>query len=154
MADVIAIWRVLNLLLFLFSGRCYNHLGWCYCLLWFFVLADVIANVFVAYHITTYVTKADVIACFNAFVIGWCYANVCGRCYVHVLQHKKIWLYYCHYVVDVITTRADDFASLFCYWLMLMPMCGRWHSHFFLCDVVADVIAKWQMEWPLQGGWY
>ena len=33
-------------------------------------------------------------------------------------------------VADVITTRADVIASLFCYWLMLMPMCGRWYSHF------------------------
>ena len=35
-----------------------------------FVLADVIANVFVVGLITTYVTKADVIACCDAFVIG------------------------------------------------------------------------------------
>ena len=24
----------------------------------------------------------------------------------------------------------------------------------FYCNVVADVIAKWQMLWPLQGGWW
>ena len=32
-------------------------------------------------------------------------------------------------VADVITTGADVIASyvyLFCYWLMLLPMCGRW----------------------------
>ena len=36
-------------------------------------------------------------------------------------------------VADVITTGADVIASyvyLFCYWLMLLPMCGRWYSHF------------------------
>ena len=34
---------------------------------------------------------------------------------------------------------------------MLLP-CGRWNSHtFILCVVMADVIAHWQMDWPLQG---
>ena len=34
---------------------------------------------------------------------------------------------------------------------MLLP-CGRWNSHTFIfCVVMADVIAQWQMEWPLQG---
>ena len=57
------------------------------------------------------------------------------------------------------------------YWLMLLPSgrwnghilllfvvgqmlspCGRWNSHtFILCVVMAEVIAQWQMEWPLQG---
>ena len=36
----------------------------------FFVLADVIASVFVVGLIATYVTKADVIACCDAYVIG------------------------------------------------------------------------------------
>ena len=172
MADVIAIWRVLNLLLFLFSGRCCNHLGWCYCLLYFFVLADVIANVFVVDLITTYITVADVIACCDVFIIGWFYAKVyvedvmstycnmrrygwcycqyvCGRCYNH-----RGWCYCL-------------LCLLFCYWLMLLPMCGRWYSHFCVmwwlmllpsgrwnghCRVggikLADVIANWQMLLP------
>ena len=33
-------------------------------------------------------------------------------------------------------------------WQMLLPS-GRWNSHFNYS--LADVIAKWQMEWPLQG---
>ena len=36
------------------------------------------------------------------------------------------------------------------YWLMLLP-CGRWYHHLLLyCfKVLADVIAMWQMEKPL-----
>ena len=50
---------------------------------------------------------------------------------------------------------ADGIATccLFVYMFygqMLLP-CGRWNSHF-LYIVMADVIAQWQMEWPLQGG--
>ena len=75
-------------------------------------------------------------------------------------------------VADVITTGADVIASdvfffYFCYWLMLLPMCGRWYSHFCVmwvlmllpsgrwnghCRVggikLADVIANWQMLLP------
>ena len=73
-------------------------------------------------------------------------------------------------VADVITTGTDVIASyvyLFCYWLMLLPMCGRWYSHFCVmwwlmllpsgrwnghCRVggikLADVIANWQMLLP------
>ena len=37
------------------------------------------------------------------------------------------------------------------YWLVLLPS-GRWNSHiFFVIYCKADVIAQWQMEWPLQG---
>ena len=135
MADVIAIWRVLNLLsfIFVFGGRCYNHLGWCYCLLWFFVLADVIANVFVVDLITTYNNKADVFACCNLFIIGWCYANVyvadvmsicCNMrrcCMADVIANMS--------VADVITTGADVIAS-YIYFILL------------LADVIANV---WQM---------
>ena len=36
-------------------------------------------------------------------------------------------------------------------WLMLLPS-GRWNGHtFILCVVMANVVARWQMEWPLQG---
>ena len=35
-------------------------------------------------------------------------------------------------------------------WLILLP-CGRWNSHYLFLFVMADVIALWQMEWPLQG---
>ena len=93
------------------------------------ILADVIASVSVVGLITTYVTKADVIACFDDLFLfvedvistfgnirryGRCYClYVCGRCY----NHKGCC--YCPFV---------------CHWLMLMPMCGRCYSHF-LCNV-------------------
>ena len=77
---------------------------------------------------------------------------------------------YCHFTVaDVYTTTV--YLQLLC-WLMLLPS-GRWNGHilsvvccwgrcychvagwnshtFILCVVMADVIAQWQVEWPLQG---
>ena len=53
-------------------------------------------------------------------------------------------------VVDVNTTKADVIAYcvVLFYWLMLLPISGRCYGHF-LCNVVADVIAQWQMLWPL-----
>ena len=126
-------------------GRSYNHIyhwGWCYCLLWcFLLLADVMPMSMwkmLCPHIATWEDMADVIANMS--------------------------------VADVITTGADVIASyvyLFCYWLMLLPMCGRWYSHF--CVMwwlmllpsgrwnghyrvggikLADVIANWQMLLP------
>ena len=91
-------------------------------------LADVIANVFVVDVMTTYNIEADVIACYISLLLADVIANICGRCYVHIIQHEKMlfWLMLlpCISVVDVITT-------------------------FFWYNVVADVIAKWQMESPL-----
>ena len=53
-------------------------------------------------------------------------------------------------VEDVITTKADVIACyiILFYWLMLSPISGRCYGNF-LCNVVADVIAQWQMVWPL-----
>ena len=51
-------------------------------------------------------------------------------------------------VADVIATGAGVIASCdvwFFYWLMLFPNGGRCHGHLY-CNVVADVIAQWQME--------
>ena len=54
----------------------------CYiCLL----LADVIANVFVADVITTYNTEADVIVCCVTLLLADVIANLCGGYYVHIL---------------------------------------------------------------------
>ena len=45
----------------------------------FFVLADVIANVFVVDLITTYNNEAGVSACCNLFIVGWCYCQCIGN---------------------------------------------------------------------------
>ena len=59
----------------------------------------------------------------------------------------------CVSVVDVITTEADVIACyiyFILFWLMLLPMfVADVITTFVLHNVVADVIAKWQMEWPL-----
>ena len=52
----------------------------------------------------------------------------------------------CISVVDVITTEVDVIA---CYILLadvIANICGRCYSHFLWYNVVADVIARWQME--------
>ena len=53
-------------------------------------------------------------------------------------------------VVDVNITKADVIAYyiILFYWLMLLPISGRCYGPF-SCNVVADVIAQWQMLWPL-----
>ena len=119
-------------------------------------LADVIANVFVVDVMTTYNIEADVIACYISLLLADVIANICGRCYVHIIQHEKMlfWLMLlpCISVVDVITTEADVIACYisFYYWLMLLPIyVADVIATFFWYNVVADVIAKWQMEWPL-----
>ena len=122
-------------------GRCCYHLFWLYCI-WLMLLPYVYGR--------CYANRADVIAhlgsiCSMAGVI----AINCGRCCCHLF-----WLYwmcwcYCHMcVADVIATR-----------LMLLPMIfvffgwcychksGRCYNH--CLNVLADGIAKWQMEWPL-----
>ena len=69
-----------------------------------------------------------------------------GRCYPLSLCVADVIANFA--VVDVIPLTV--YCNTLC-WLVLLP-CGRWNSHtFLLCVVVADVIAQWQMEWPLQG---
>ena len=63
-------------------------------------------------------------------VIGRCYCHIySGRCYTtfHYIATHCIGQCYCQV--------ADGIAT-YCYY----------------CFVMADVIAQWQMEWPLQGG--
>ena len=43
-------------------GRCYNHWGWCYCLLYLYLLAGVIANIVADDMATEYNVLADGIA--------------------------------------------------------------------------------------------
>ena len=51
-------------------------------------------------------------------------------------------------VVDVIALTV--FCNTLC-WLVLLQS-GRWNSHIlFVICYKADVIALWQVEWPLQG---
>ena len=120
------------------------------------LLADVITNVFVVDVMTTYNIEADVIACYISLLLADVIANICGRCYVHIIQHEKMlfWLMLllCISVVDVMTTEADVFACYisFYYWLMLLPIyVVDVIATFLWYNVVTDVIAKWQMEWPL-----
>ena len=109
-------------------------------------MADVIA-----------IIVADVVTTFYLYIVyGWCYCHTC--------------------VADVIATEADVIAYHICIsWLMFLPR--RWQILlplrlmllptiyiFYLADVIAkivadviatmlnvlaDGIAKWQMEWPL-----
>ena len=132
-------------------------IGWCYC------------HVFVVDLITTYNNKADVIACCNLFIIGWCYANVyvadVMSTYCNIRRYCMADVIVNMSVADFITTGADVIAPLF--WLMLLPMCGRWYSHFGVMwwlmllpsgrwnghcrvggNMLADVIANWQMLLP------
>ena len=51
----------------------------------YLLLADVIANVFVADVIATYNTKADVIAYCVTLLLADVVANLCGGYYVHIL---------------------------------------------------------------------
>ena len=97
---------------------------------------------------------------------------VCGRCYVCILQHKKI-LYgwcYCQYVCGrCYNHRGWCYCPFF--WLMLLPMCGRWYSHFGVMwwlmllpsgrwnghcrlggNMLADVIAKGHYCFDLSSG--
>ena len=63
-------------------------------------------------------------------------ANIASMLLWLMVIAKMSYLYYNH-------------QCWYLYWQMLLPS-GRWNSH--LVIVLADVIAKWQMEWPLQGG--
>ena len=54
----------------------------------------------------------------------------------------------------MLLTVAGGIATyyLLCVIRQILLPCGRWNSHtFLLCVVMADVIAQWQMEWPLHG---
>ena len=130
---------------------------------------------FVGFGMTTYNTEAGVIACYISLLLAVVIATICGRCYVHIIQHEKMlfWLMLlpCISVVDVITTEADVIACYisFYFWLMLLPIyvadviatsfgimwwqmllpSGRWNSHYRVggCWVV-DVITTGQMLLP------
>ena len=84
-------------------------------------MADVIAK-----HICD-LYKADVIAFVaDVIAINFAISIVFGRCYCQ----------------DVLVLCNHQLFSFF-NWLMLLP-CGRWKAIVF--DMLADVIAKWQME--------
>ena len=107
----------------------------------FSLLADVIANVSVADVMTTYNIKADVIACYISLLLADVIANISVvdvMTTYYSMRRCLFWLMLLPYisVEDVITTKADVIACYVYYWLMLLPM----------YNVVADVIAKWQME--------
>ena len=59
-------------------------------------------------------------------------------------------------MADVQTTEADVITSIVHVRLMLLPViavCGGCYTTLFVVAVeLADVIAKWLMELPLQGG--
>ena len=134
MADVIAMY---------ICGRC------CYISL---LLADVIANIFVADVITTCNTKADVIACYISLLL----ADVIANTFVadvmttyYSIRRSLFWLMLlpCISVVDVITTEADVIACYILFYLLadvIANICGRCYSHFFLM--------WWQMLLP-SGRW-
>ena len=61
-------------------------------------------------------------------------------------------------MADVQTTEVDVITSIVHVRLMLLPViivCGRCYATYLLQHLeLADAIAKWQMELPLQsGGW-
>ena len=65
----------------------------------------------------------------------------------HLLMAGVIAIYF---VENVKPLRLMLLPILLYFWLMLLPsMCGRCYSHLLQYKVEADVIAKWQMEWPL-----
>ena len=70
-------------------------------------------------------------------LIVWQMESHSGRCYDHM-----------YWLADVVAIVADGIATLVdgrCY-----CHCGRWNSHIGWNGLVmADVIALWQMEWPL-----
>ena len=121
--------------------------GWCYCLL-------------------------------ISYCIGRCYCQwlVADVIPLRLMLLPIIYVFYT--MADVITIVVADVITTLCLiyiWLMLLPcVCGRCYNHwgscycllclYFLadvianiladviateCNVLADGIAKWQMEWPL-----
>ena len=89
---------------------------------------------------------------------------VCGRCYNHIVYTCLGWCY-CLWLWQMLLPILPQILL----WLMLLPRChiciittkcwylyGRCFCQVAdgiatLIIVLADVIAKWQMEWPLQG---
>ena len=76
----------------------------------------------------------------------------------HVIATEEdVILLFCEWQMLLPYDVVEDVPLVVCcnklYWLMLLPG-GRWNSHilFFVIIMMADVIAQWQMEWPLQGG--
>ena len=115
-----------------------NHWGWCYCLLYFYVIGWCYCQCVCGRCFNHYNTEADVFACYITLLLAdviaktyvvdvmstycnmrRCYLTdviaiyVCGRCYNH-----WGWCYCLLYFI------------LFYYWLMLLPICGRCYSHF------------------------
>ena len=80
-----------------------------------------------------------------------CLIYLIGRCYCQEVDGIPLLLadVIANDVADVFTTRV--YCNYFDR-LMLLPS-GRWNSHLLLDNKFswADVIALWQMEWPLQG---
>ena len=118
------------------------------------LLAAVIANVFVVDVMTTYNTEADVVACYISLLLADVIANTCVADVMTIYYSMRrcfFWLMFlpCISVVDVITTEADVIA---CYilsynWLMLLPIyVADVIATFFWYNMVADVIARWQIE--------
>ena len=71
---------------------------------------------------------------------------VCGRCYNHIVYTCLGWCY-CLWLWHMLLPILPQILL----WLMLLPRC---HICIITTNVdicMADVIAKWQMEWPLQG---
>ena len=132
LADVIAIYV---------CGRCYNHWGWCYCLLYFILLlADVIANVFVVGVMTTITLRLMFLPVL--FDVGWCYyQHMWWMFYPHIATWEDIiWLMLLPYmsVADVITTEADVIACYILFYFII-----GWCY----CQYVADVIATFGVMW-------
>ena len=149
-ADVIAMWKMLNHILFevgvnlfviwyrlMLLPDVFLFVGRCYCqsimvdvktlrlmllpVIFSFLLADVIANAFVADVITT---CSSMRRCYLWLML---LPYICGRCYNH-----WGWCYclLCLYLLaDVIPNIVADVMATF-----------------FLHNVLADVIARWQME--------
>ena len=95
------------------SGRCQNHfvllfmLGRCYCL----ILADVIAK-FDRY----YCQHISWCYCLCIIIFGWCYCQLCGRCYttnIELLQQG---------------------------WRLMLLRGGRWNGH---CRVTWQMLLPW-----------
>ena len=103
---------------------------------------------------TTCNTEADVIACYISLLLADVIANIFVADVMttyYSMRRSLFWLMLlpCLSVADVITTEADVIACYiyFIYWLMLLPIyVADVKATLFWYNVVADVIAKWQME--------
>ena len=94
-----------------------------------------------------YTTKADVIAYYICVLYyGWCYCHSCGRCYYHFVFsiHVADVIAMCVWQM-VITTEADVIAY---YVYILADVIANIVADVIAteCNVLADGIAKWQME--------